>query len=412
MKNIFLKNGRSLNFVSLAAIQGANALIPVVLFPYLLFTLGTSLFARLVVLEAIAIYVLTISLYSFEIISVQRLIEAKKRNQAEITRIYFETLYARIFLFLVSLVIVLMVFSVFFPNDLFYAAIWMLLPLGQILQSNYYYQAIEKNGVNAVVIIFSRLTFLAAGYFLIKGPDDIIIAHALLPLSYFVSGGISVFLVIRKINTKILAVDFFAIWKLLCDGWVLFLGNLAIILYRNSNVLILTMISGNAVVISTYAMAEKFVKMLQAICTPLNQLFFPRVMSALQLRKLSPMESIWRYTKPQILIFSVFLMGVNFLAYLDASYRQMIFNENILNIFFIMSFAPIFGIANFMFGMVGLSAMKKSASFARGTVLTGFSSVVLCAIGGQFFSAYGAAFAFLTAEIILFAYVMFAINKA
>lgn len=410
-KEKLLNNKTALNLVALSAIQGANALIPILFFPYLIFTLGATLFARLAALEAIALYVVTVSLYSFEVISVQRLIEAKGKGDAEIARVYFETLYARIFLFLFSFCIVLTIFYIFFPLDLIYAAVWMFLPLGQIFQSNYYYQAMERNLANALIIILSRLSFLAIGYFFVKGADDALVAHALIPLSYLVSGLLSVALVAKRVNSPPPYIKISVIWEMLCSGWVLFFGNLAVVLYRNSNILILTAISGNAIAISAYAVAEKLVKMLQAICTPLNQLFFPRVISALQLKNSLPVKVIWKYTKPQIVIFLVFLPVVNFLAYIDFSYRQYIFSENILPIFIIMSFAPLFGIANFMFGMVGLSAVKKSGLFARGTVLAGFSSVVLCVTSSHFFSAYGAAFSYLLAEVILFAYVMFVINR-
>ncbi len=410
-KENFLKNKTALNLVALAAIQGANALIPILFFPYLIFTLGATLFARLVALEAVALYVVTVSLYSFEVIGVQRLIEAKGRGGDEAARVYFEILYARISLFLVSFFIVLAIFYLFFPLDLFYATVWMLLPLGQIFQSNYYYQAMERNLANALIIIISRFSFLAVGYFFVKGADDVLLAHALIPLSYLVSGLLSAALVVKQFKSPPPYIEANVIWKMLCSGWILFFGNLAVVLYRNSNILILTAVSGNVIAISAYAVAEKLVKMLQATCTPLNQLFFPRVISALQLKNSRPVIVIWKYTKPQIVIFILFLPIVNFSAYIDFNYRQYIFNENTLPIFIIMSFAPLFGIANFMFGMVGLSAVKKSGSFARGTVLAGFSSVALCIASSQFFSAYGAAFSYLLAEVILFAYVMLVINR-
>ena len=409
---ILYKNKAALNLVALAAIQGANALIPILFFPYLVFILGTTLFAKLVAFEAVALYVVTVSLYSFEVIGVQRLIEAKGRGRDEISRVYFEILYTRIFLFLVSCFIVLAIFYLFFPHDLIYAAMWMLLPLGQVFQSNYYYQAVERNFANALIIILSRFSFIAVGYFFVKGVDDVFLAHALIPLSYLVSGLFSVALIAKQLESLPPYIRANVIWETLCSGWVLFFGNLAVVLYRNSNILILTAVSGNVVAISAYAVAEKLVKMLQAICTPLNQLFFPRVISALQLEKSLPVTVIWKYTKPQIVIFILFLPVVIFLAYIDLSYRQYIFNKDIFPIFIIMSFAPLFGIANFMFGMVGLSAVKKSGSFAQGTVLAGFSSVALCIASSQFFSTYGAAFSYLLAEVILFLYVILVINKA
>ena len=56
-------NSNLTNGLALVAIQGANALFPLLVFPFLLTVLGKDAFAELVVAEAMAFYVLTVCLY-------------------------------------------------------------------------------------------------------------------------------------------------------------------------------------------------------------------------------------------------------------------------------------------------------------------------------------------------------------
>jgi O-antigen/teichoic acid export membrane protein len=62
------------NLISLAFVQGANALFPILMFPYLYSVLGETDFSLLVVSEAVIFYILAICLYSFDVTGVKELI--------------------------------------------------------------------------------------------------------------------------------------------------------------------------------------------------------------------------------------------------------------------------------------------------------------------------------------------------
>ncbi|HEP8304963.1 TPA: hypothetical protein VDT78_006462, partial [Pseudomonas aeruginosa] len=88
-------NENSVNALSLVAIQGANALLPLLAFPYLFGVLEQGAFARLVVAEALAFYVLTVCLYSFDISGVQVIVDAKEEREVE-AKFFFNIFAARV----------------------------------------------------------------------------------------------------------------------------------------------------------------------------------------------------------------------------------------------------------------------------------------------------------------------------
>src|SRR6188768_1213640 len=69
------------NLIALTAIQAANALVPVLVFPFALVQLGSEAFTSLAVAEALSVIVLTAVLYSFEVEGVGRVIAARAPDQ-------------------------------------------------------------------------------------------------------------------------------------------------------------------------------------------------------------------------------------------------------------------------------------------------------------------------------------------
>ncbi len=95
--------------LELAVIQGANAIFPVLIFPFIMLSVGTDLFSKIVLSEALAMYVLIFSLYSFDIISVQKIISVNTNDEAY--KVFVLTLVCRCILFaFISILILIIVF--------------------------------------------------------------------------------------------------------------------------------------------------------------------------------------------------------------------------------------------------------------------------------------------------------------
>ncbi|MCO7516726.1 oligosaccharide flippase family protein [Pseudomonas guariconensis] len=399
----------AVNALSLVAIQGANALFPLFVFPYLLVVLGKDAFASLVVAEAVAFYVLTICLYSFDTSGVQAIIESRKHGRPEDeAACFFNMLGARLVLFFVSAIMLISGSALVPGAKTELLAIWLIFVLGMILQSNFYFQAIERNFALAVSITASRFVAVGAIYLQVHDAADLVVACVILAGSFLASGVVAIIIVMRHFGISSLRfISRREITLNLVEGRHLFFGNLSVTLFRGANVLILSALS-DAAAVAAYALSEKIIKSIQALARPLNQVFAPKAIKAWSLldekeKKPEMARSlIWRSTRLQLLMMLVLLpltVGAIWAGH-EFGFLPGFEGETVLLIA-LMAPAVMFGVANAMFGAVGLNLLNAQAYFASTVFLVGACIFVLSLVLSHVFNAFGAASAFVLAELFL-----------
>jgi len=388
-----------INLLSLVAIQGGNALFPVLLLPYLYSILGDVKFSLLVISEAITFYILTICLYSFDVTGVKDLI-VENNNEG---KTYWSILFARLGLFFLSYFLVLMFSFVLVPKYFFLLLVWGGFPLGTILQSNYYFQAKEKNITFSLWVVTSRLLACLGIYFFVNNPADSLIAVTFLAGSFLLSGLISLFLISKSITFKF---SYITVKNTLCilkNGFAIFLGNFSVSLFRGSNIIILSIVS-TPHAIAVYSLAEKIIKSIQALARPLNQLAYPKVIKEYK-KSQSNNESlylIWKYTKPQIYLLAIFLpvLIASFYFLITMNVWQGLDLE-VLQLISIMLIVIFFGVSNYMFGTVGMNLIGEHNYYAKVIFKTGMLTIILSIALTYVLEEKGAAISFALGELIL-----------
>jgi O-antigen/teichoic acid export membrane protein len=398
------------NLGSLVVIQISNAMLPLIIFPFILKTIGEDGYSRIVIAEALVLIIHTFVLYSFEVNGISEIIKAKeKKNNEELSKIFFKILYTRLILLTLALVFLLSIIN-FLERDLsLLLLLWLLFPLSFIFQSSYFYQANEQNFFLALSVLISRLLGMYLIFNYIGSSEDIYLVPLIIGLSYTM-GGLSAFIyVIYKFELNFVRISFDEIQQVLSTGKEIFFGRLSVMLFRNSNVLILNMIIDNNTAISVYSIAEKFINSLQAAIRPLNQLAFPKVISRLKnddfpTKKLFII--IWKYTILQLFIlFVLVVIGYFFIynyVYLFSYLNDLPNKEDILYLFIIMLPSAFIGILNFMFGTAGLNELGSKVYYAKIIFTTGIISLILSFLLSYLFEEKGAAISFVLGETILF----------
>jgi len=399
-------NKTVVNTISLASIQAANALFPLLVFPYLFLVFGETEFSHIVIAEAISLYILAVSLYSFDVLGVRYVIEDLESGRDGLTY-YVNILALRTLLFFIIAVPALAIIY-FTLNDYFLIfSIWLLFVVGSILQSNYYFQALENNVVLAMVIVLSRLAAVLFIYVYVVGEGDTNLAVLLLAGSFFVSGVVSFFYVILTQAFTLRDVDRGLMFRLLIEGKEIFIGNISVALFRGANVLILSVVS-NASAVAVYSLAEKFIKSWQAVARPLNQVFIPKVIKAWSKLALAEksnqkaFEIVWQYSRIQIVLMLLSIPIVFFVIGLASTFELLSgFSNETFILIAIMSLSVVSGIANAMFGAVGLSLIDSQRYFAYSVMMVGFSSMLFSFVASYYFQARGGALAYVLSECLL-----------
>ncbi|MEH6349787.1 oligosaccharide flippase family protein [Pseudomonas sp. 3JA] len=402
-------NSNLTNGLALVAVQGANALFPLLVFPFLLIELGANAFAELVVAEAMAFYVLTVCLYSFDTSGVQSIVEARQQGgKLAEAECFFNILGTRIALFIVSAVPMTIAYYILTDASLAVMLAWLCFVLGMILQCNYYFQAVESNTLLAVFVLASRVCAVLAIYLTIDGAADVFIASLILAGSFLVSGLAAFLFLLHYFGVRnVRSASVSGMLYLLREGRHLFFGNISVALFRGANVLILAGVSNSAAV-SVYAVVEKIIKSIQALARPLNQLFIPKAIKAWSVLAvedktyLHAFEVIWKNTRIQICLMLIVLPLGALVLYAGRALGYLPgFSDEALILVLLMAPAVIFGVANAMFGAVGLTLIGAQSYFATAVFTVGMSTFLFSMVACYYFDAYGAAIAFVFAEMSL-----------
>jgi PST family polysaccharide transporter len=397
------------NVISLTAIQGANALFPLLVFPFLINVLGKDSFAKLVTTESIALYLLAISLYSFDTVGLQWIIESRRNSDKKSEASYFfNILGARLITFIISGSLIFVFYVWMGGKDYEVLLAWYAFVLGTILQNNYYFQARGNNLTLALCVVISRSISIALIYYNIDDSEDLVTAASIIGCSFLVSG-LAAYITLSKYfaTTGLELLDIKVMKSILRNGKYLFIGNLSVGLFRSSNVLILASVTTSASVAS-YALAEKIIKSIQALTRPLNQFFETNIIKEWsdkpiqEKNHLCALRLICKNTKNQIyLMLLVVTICIGALNYYKTRELFGGFDREAILLITIMSPSIIFGTANSMFGVVGLNLINKQYYFARVVFVVGIGILMFSIIFSNKFGSFGAASSFLFAEIFL-----------
>jgi len=396
---------QKVNLLSLIATQGSSALLPLIIFPYLLSIIKTDAFSQLVIAETLSFICLAVVLFGFDIISIKNLTKSKDKTQE--SEIFSNVLYSRLLLFILVLPLIGIIHAFYGADISKMYLFWLLIPLGHIFQCAYFFIYKQSNFILAVTTVINRVFALIAIFVFINKPEDVVLVPLIIGGSYLIGAlfAFTFILLYWKISLKVLS--FRAIVTNLKDGFSYFVSNSSVLLYRDLNVLILSVVFKDPVAISIYALAEKIVKSTQAIFRPLSQFYFPKALLAL-VSYSSPNKKtakiLWAFTFKQLSLFSllfvllistVFAFKAQLISFIGGSvYDALVFSLPMMAMIY-------FGISNYMFGMVGLNALGEEKKLAVYILFTGVFNLLLCGVLGWFFGAKGAAFCFVISEIIL-----------
>ncbi len=402
------------NIVSLACIQGANAALPILIFPYVLHLFGSAKYADLVVSEAVSLIVLAIVLYSYEINGVSRVVSSYARGgMALASQVYWEVLVSRVVIWIACLGVVL-VSGLFLRAQFFFSLLcWMLVPLSFIFQSTYFYQSIENNLPVAFFSLLSRLACCIAVFLIIKPETPVYVLPLIVGGCYLVGGLASSIYLRAVLGLQYVSVSVARLRECLLEGKEIFFGNIAVVLFRDSNLLVLSLFSVNPLAIASYSVVEKFIKAFQALIRPLNQFFFTRAIQALRDEVVpTPLAlvKIMRFTWVQLLALAIVLVCIviGWLLFNDFfEFLKSYPNKNFMaGLFLFMAIGVFFGVANFMLGTAGLNNLNSKKYFATILILTGVTTVSLCLVLSKIWGVYGAATSFVLGELILFTLIL------
>ena len=416
---LIVKNNRTVkslvnNVFNFSIFQLTNYLVPLITIPYIVRTIGVEKFGILSIALAIIQYFLIVVDYGFDISGTQKVAQASQDNK-KLSLIFNSIIIIKVLIASVCFVFLLLLAKIFTDIGFYfelYIYTFLSIP-AQILLSLWFFTAIEKTKYLNYINFVSRLIYLVGILLIVKSESDFILIPLINSVSLFLAGLYSYTIIIKKFDIEFTLPSLKDISYFIKDGWNIFLSNLFITLYRNSNIVILGLFVSNQLV-GYYSAGEKLIKILQSIFIPINRVMYPFISRT----KIAHPEESTKYIKYMVLIMGAITLAISLLLIVFAEpVTILVFgNEFVMTIKVIQigGLAMFFGMINYIIGIIYMLNYNMKKQFFISVAVTGVLNVIFCTLFVILWQERGAALAFAGAEFILtllFSFFIFRNNR-
>ena len=387
----------------LVALQGINYVMPLVVFPYLMITLGAEKFGYIGFATAVTQYLMLIVDFGFNFSATKRITLAKD-NQTELNNIFTSTLYAKIGLLIVSFLILVLIAQI--PRFKIYSDttfIMFLTVIGNTFFFVWLFQGLRQIRLIAIFNVIAKLSILPLTFIFVKNDGDYLTAAFIQSSVSIFAMLISVVYVIKKKWVKIISLIPKNVFLELKESLPIFLSSAATSIYMVSFVIILGYFS-TAEVVGQYSGVERITRALCfLILIPISQAFYPKIVNlgienkaeALMLIK---KIFIFVVTAMLIVFIVMFFLSPYVVHFLGEDYKDS------LLLFKIMAFVPLFvGIGGVMAQLVilALGDTDDKKKYQHIYFIAGATALISIFASIPLWGAAGAAASLLFTEVVV-----------
>lgn len=299
------------NILSLWTLQIFGYIFPLIVLPYVLPIIWVENFGKIsFAISFVALFMMLIN-YGFNLTATQE-ISLSRMNKSNYSEIFFGVIFVKILLFLFSTFLfvgIIFNFSLFaWETSLYLIAYWSL--VWEIFFPIWMFQWMEKmKYITYINVTIKFLSFWAILYF-IQEKSHYLMYPLILTISSVVSGIIWFVFAIKIFDIQFVFPKRNKIKKILWDGWHIFISGVFSSLYTSAIPFFLGIFTNN-IVVWYYAWADKIIKAVQSLISPVTQALFPTISHKLESGHNEAILYIKKVTK-YILLFTSFLSLVLF----------------------------------------------------------------------------------------------------
>lgn len=385
------------NYVALLFIQGANFILPLIIFPYLVRTLDSEKYGLVMVAQSVALFLTIIVDFGFNI-SATREVANLKNDKEKLSQFYWNVLSIKFVLIIITfLLLLVLIFCVdkFSEDPLVYLFSFGLV-LGQAIFPTWFFQGIEKMQVITIVNVAAKLFFTISLFFVVLSPADYEYVPIFNGLGFVISGLFGFVFSLQYV--KFVFPKLSQVKGIIENSFSLFFSNFAVSLYTSSNTLILGFFAGDSIA-GVYASMEKLILAIKSMYSPLYQAIFPNLST-------KPYDEIRSYIDKIRIPVGFFGLVISIIIFFRAKEILMLAFDDAL----IVGFSPVFQILGFISILSSLNmlyvtlyfpSIKKYKIRMKILVSGGFLNLIIALSLVKFYTIYGVAISAVITELFI-----------
>lgn len=384
----------------LVILQGLTYVVPLLVLPYLMETLGPEKYGYIGFSVAAIQYMMLIVDFGFNQSATKRIALAKD-NQEELNKIFSATVYAKLFLLTICFAIV--VALSFVPQFKVYSStlyVMFLTVVGQAFLFVFLFQGLGQIKWISIINAIAKISILPFTFLIVKHEDDYLLAALIQSMVSVVAAVISLIMVYKKHWVKLLPINTALIKNEIKESFPLFISTAATSMYTALFAVILGYVS-NPYEVGLYTSSDRLIRALcYMLMVPVLQVFYPYIS---RLAVTNKEDAIQLFNK--LLIFSFASMSIfSILTFFGGPYAISFLREDFKDsgiILQIMSILPVAigigGVAG-QFGLLAIGGQKEKIIFRNIYVIAAVVALISVTILSIYLGAEGAAIAIVIVE--------------
>lgn len=394
----FLNSRIAKNFAALVILQGGNYLLPLLLIPFLVRTLGLNTFGDWAFAGAFVAVFRTFVAYGFDL-TATRAVSISREDRAFVGEVYTTVLLTRLLIF-VLVCIALVMLGLAFANIqkvLALALLSMLVLVGEAFFPVWLFQGMERMSAITQLRLGYRALFVVTTMLLVRGPEDVFLIPVIEAVGSLGAGLIAMRLAYARYDLPLRwPRPSFAVQHVR-DGASVFISNVAVHFYTTINTVLLGILA-STIAVAQFSIAEKVYFAVRGMLGPVVQAVFPSlsrlaVNDAKAFQRAARLLSLLLFGCLVVLAGAIFLLA-DWIVRLIAGVPDPVAARTLQ----ILAVALCFAMGSIFSAL--LVAEKKDKLLVRVTLITMVVNLIVVGPLTHYFGVAGAAFALLITQIV------------